>query len=449
MQKAYEDKDGNYYIEFALSTTDIDLEKEQMTEKAIDSMVEQAKNINSFEAHQYGLNDVIGPVVDAWKSKNKELWVKVLVIPSMASKIKELVDNGVRLGGSIGGLYVKDFMERGVRKIDEVLLLDATLTPLPVNFQTLGTARSASKTCKNNICRQIMKSIDEKYFKKNETGGVNIPKNKKDSMEELQDNLRVAVQEKFNKEDPWDVWIKLTFTDSVIVKVYENGEDKLYEIPYTTSEDNTIELGEAIEVEEQYVAKRMEVLNIKEFNVDEDYLQSDAYKEFVEKEFKEDKGGNIMKEELKKELTVFGEAMGKTIVEGLKEAIKPPEAEDLENVKVKSIDKEELAEEITQNVIKALGIEMETESQEESDSKIVIMDSKAFHESQEDLIKKTVLELGKSNPGQRKSNPLGNPKFVDETAPSEPSADKPVNKSIRQMAEESVNKNPLVKALQK
>ena len=445
MQKAYEDKEGNYYIEFALSTTDIDLEKEQMTEKAINSMVEQAKNINSFEAHQYGLNDVIGPVVDAWKSKKNELWVKVLVIPSMATKIKELVDNGVRLGGSIGGLYVKDFMERGVRKIDEVLLLDATLTPLPVNFQTLGTARSASEIRKNNICQQIMKSIDEKYFKKNETGGVNIPKSKKDSMEGLQDNLRVVVQEKFNKEDPWDVWIKLTFTDSVIVEIYDEG--KLYEIPYTIGKDNTIELGEAIEVEEQYVAKRMEVLNIKEFYVDEDYLQSDAYKEFVEKESKYNEGGNIMKDELKKELTIFGESMGKTIVEGLKEVIKPHEAEELEDVKVKSIDKEELIEEITENVMKALGIEVETESQEESDSKIVIMDSKAFRESQEDLIKKTVLELGKANPGQRKSQPLGNPKFLDETAT--PKNPEKKTKSIRQMAEDSVNNNPLVKALQK
>jgi len=62
-------------------------------------MIKQAKNINGFEGHNYGLDSVIGPVVDAWKEKtgkSQMMYVKVRVKPSMEKTIKELVETGVR-----------------------------------------------------------------------------------------------------------------------------------------------------------------------------------------------------------------------------------------------------------------------------------------------------------------------------------------------------------------
>ena len=69
------------------------------------------------------------------------MFIKVRVRPSLKDKIKELIDTGVRLGGSFGALYVEDFVDKGIRQLVKVKLLEGSLTPLPVNWETLGTAR--------------------------------------------------------------------------------------------------------------------------------------------------------------------------------------------------------------------------------------------------------------------------------------------------------------------
>ena len=192
LTKATTESDGYYYLEFGLSTDTPDLEGDRVTEECLDDMIQQAKSLNSFQVHQYGLNDIIGPITDSWKTVKdgvRMMMIKVRVRPSMKDQIKELVDTGVRLGGSIGGIYQRDSVKDGVRELEQVKLLEGSLTPLPVNWDTLGTA-TGSKSCPGGLCKQIIKSIESKYFTStNETnpksvGGDDANKHKNKELEE-------------------------------------------------------------------------------------------------------------------------------------------------------------------------------------------------------------------------------------------------------------------------
>jgi hypothetical protein len=173
-KKAYAGDDGFYYLEYALSTTDPDLVKDQMTEDCIDDMIKQAPQLNSFMSHNY--EKVIGPIVKSWKEvteKATQMWVKVRVKPSLRKDIEEDINTGVRYGGSIGGDFIKGYQEGDIRKIEKVQLMEGSLTPMPMNWATSGTAREGiSKGCPNNICTQILKSKDIKLVKK---GDGSIP----------------------------------------------------------------------------------------------------------------------------------------------------------------------------------------------------------------------------------------------------------------------------------
>lgn len=190
LKKGYEGDDGYYYLEYALSTTDPDLVKDQMTEDCIDDMIKQAPKLNSFMSHNY--EKVIGPIVKSWKEikeKSTEMWVKVRVKPSLRKEIEEDINTGVRYGGSIGGDFIKGYQEGDIRKIEKVQLMEGSLTPMPMNWATSGTAREGiSKGCPNNICTQILKSADIQLVKKG-NGDDNIP-----NMELIKEIKRVTME---------------------------------------------------------------------------------------------------------------------------------------------------------------------------------------------------------------------------------------------------------------
>lgn len=159
LKKHYEGKDGFLYLEYALSTTDPDLENDRMTDNCIDDMIKQAPRLNSFMSHDY--SRVIGPITKSWREDN-EMWVQVRVKPSLRSSIEEDLETGVRYGGSLGGNFIKGYQEGDIRNIEKVQLLEGSLTPMPMNWATLGSARGISKgvKCPNNICSQILKSAN-------------------------------------------------------------------------------------------------------------------------------------------------------------------------------------------------------------------------------------------------------------------------------------------------
>lgn len=438
LRKGYFADDGFYYIEYGLSTNTKDLEGERASDDCLKGMVEQAPKINGFEAHEYGLDDTIGPVVDSWVAKEngiEMMYVKVRVKPSLTEKIKEHVDTGTRLGGSFGGICLKDHMEKGVRVLDEVLLLDATLTPLPVNFDTLGSAREATKECKNGVCRQIYKSIEDRYFKKTKekptnreeednnvieplkTKGLSIAGN--DSYEHIRQMVAEAVYDKYDTFDSWS-WVIETFPESVWIELHSEEKTRFYEIPYTIDDDTgKVSLGEPVEVETQNMEKMIKSLKL---------------------ESKEPKEDITMDKEEMKELL---DANKQSILDEVKELIKTPEPtpaveveKEVEVPEVKEVDENKIAENVTANVLKALGIEPE-EEEPEPEAKLVVMDAKALEQRDEELIQKALKTIAKSREGKPKSKRLGGPKFINPEEKSEPEAEtKEVKKvSTRKAAE--------------
>lgn len=429
--KAEVEEDGYYYLTFGLSTTTVDLENEQVTPECLDDMIEQAKVINSVQVHQYGLDDIIGPIVDSWKEAQNQaqiMYVKVRVVPSLKDKIKELVDAGVRLGGSIGGIYMKDRMQNGIRLLEKVKLLEASLTPLPVNWDTLGTAMEAEKSCPNGLCGQIFKSIQAKYFKEMEDDNVKKSKSESDSYEGLRAKVDAAVRDTYT-QDGYGVWVKLTFPDSVIIEDY--NEDKLYEIPYTINGDGEVELGERTEVEEQYVEKKLQLFR-------ENFLEANTMDKKEFQTFKDEMltAQREQNDELIEAIKGLNTPMDSTV-----EAEKPGEP-----LEAKTLDETVLVEKVTKGVLKALGIEHPVEEKETEKGSVVILNSKDLEDLQSEMITKTILEIAKQRKGTRKSNPLGGDKFVMPGA-AEERDDTPTQsegrKSISQIAEGIIKRNPM------
>jgi len=331
--KSYRGDDGFLYLEYALATTDVDLEKEQVTENFLKSMAEQAPRVNMYLEHKYTEENTLGPVIKG-EIKGNQLWVKGRVRKSKEEKVNDLLESKTHMGGSFGGICHKDYMEDGIRKLDEGLLLDATFTPMPVNQATLGTASLEYKDC--TVCNQIIKSIERKY-------DINI-----------------------SNKDVEDV--------------------------ETLKEDITMD-----------------------------------------------------KEEMKELL----DANKASILDEVKELIKTPEPEptpavevekEVEVPEVKEVDENKIAENVTANVLKALGIEPE-EPEAEPEAKLVVMDAKALEQRDEELIQKALKSIAKAREGEPKSKRLGGPKFINPEEPEPEDETKEVKKVSTRKAAEMIVQN--------
>lgn len=311
--KSYTGDDGFLYLEYALATTDVDLEKEQVTPKFLESMAEQAPHINMYLEHSYTEENTLGPVVSS-EIKGNQLWVKGRVRKSKEEKVNDLLKSGTHMGGSFGGICHKDYVEDGIRKLDEGLLLDATFTPMPVNQATLGTASMEYKGC--TVCNQIIKSIERKY--------------------------------------DLDISDKIIEPEIVENKSIKNSKEDI----------------------------NMEVEEIKEL--------LDANKASILDEVKE------LIKPLKQTPTV--DEVGKEV--------------DKAKVEVEEFDREAFVKDITDGVLKSLGIEPDEEPEEEP-AKLVVMDAKTLEERDEELVQKALKSIAKNREGEPKSKRLGGPKFIN------------------------------------
>lgn len=256
LQKGYDGDDGYYHLAFAISSMDPDLQGDQMTENAMEEMLEQAKSITIDDEHLPGLKKTLGPVVDAWLDEMKVLWVDLRVRKKWEDDIRDLVDSGTPLGGSITGKSTRILPSenKSLNLIDGVRLFKAALTTTPANWAIRGTAQEVKSGCPGSMCTQIMKSLGIENMEVK-----NVTRNENDSYEALRDKVRAAVNAKFTIGDKTKYWVKQTWPDAVLVENYD--EDLLYEISYTINEAGEVELGEPVEVETQYVEKKMEFYN--------------------------------------------------------------------------------------------------------------------------------------------------------------------------------------------
>ncbi len=148
-------------LEGVASTTSRDLQDEIVSSKAIDSMAEQAKDLNIHGDHWYGLEDVIGAIKESTVT-DKQLHIKFLITKRHTPDIKDLLETGVRLGLSIGG-YVTDYDEKN-RIINAIELHEISLTAMPANWDTFGTVTTSKglveSNCLTGACYEIVKTLD-------------------------------------------------------------------------------------------------------------------------------------------------------------------------------------------------------------------------------------------------------------------------------------------------
>ena len=261
LMKGYEGDDGFYHIPFAISTIQPDLQGDQMTENALESMLKQIKGlnvdgrqlkgINIDDSHEKGLKSIIGPVTDGWIDESKQLWVDLRVREEWEKTIKDLENSGSYLGGSIYGKATAVLQDdgTGINKIDDVFLMRAALTDTPAAWDTRRTASDVSKNCP--MCTQIMKSLQlDDLEVKNVT---DVTRNEDSSYEALSSKIRAAINSKFSTENRNPFNVRRTWPDAVIAESWD--DDKLYEIPYTINIDGNVELGEPKEQSVAYVEK--------------------------------------------------------------------------------------------------------------------------------------------------------------------------------------------------
>jgi hypothetical protein len=160
-------EDGYYHIAVAIASGKPDLQGDQMTTKALNQIVDQAKGIsidgsqlpgiNMDDNHLKGLNAIVGPVTDSWL-KDDKVYVDLRVRREWEETVKDLVESGVHLGGSIQGKALKRLpLKDGISPIDEVRITKAALTDTPAAWDTRGSASG----CPNNMCNQIAKSLQD------------------------------------------------------------------------------------------------------------------------------------------------------------------------------------------------------------------------------------------------------------------------------------------------
>lgn len=148
-------------LEGTASTTTRDLQDDIVSSEAIESMAEQAANLNLHGDHWYGLEDVIGSIKES-VAEEDQLKIKFLITKKHTPDIKDLLETGVRLGLSIGG-YVLNYDEKN-HIINEIELREISLTAMPANWDTFGTVTTAKglveSTCLSGACYEIVKNIN-------------------------------------------------------------------------------------------------------------------------------------------------------------------------------------------------------------------------------------------------------------------------------------------------
>ena len=154
-------------LEGVASTSDIDLEGDLITPQCIENFKLQATNCNIHNNHNVGLDDVIGTVLEVLDSDSQTLKIKFSILPLFREHIEECIDNGVKLGLSIGGTIVDyDTAEDGL-KIKSMMLHEISLTPLPANWNTMGTVVREGQgnvieaKCLNGVCKQFLNKIEK------------------------------------------------------------------------------------------------------------------------------------------------------------------------------------------------------------------------------------------------------------------------------------------------
>ena len=141
-----ETDDDKLIITGLASSTAKDLDGERVSLKALQQMYNQVKGLSLFSEHEHHLKSILGVITDA-ELKGEELYITAEILPEHKMFVKGLIDSGVSLGFSIGG--IAKFDENDKSLMSDFQLLEVSLVSLPANWQSFGTiVEEKSVTCK-------------------------------------------------------------------------------------------------------------------------------------------------------------------------------------------------------------------------------------------------------------------------------------------------------------
>lgn len=138
--------DDKLIITGLASSTAKDLDGERVSLKALEQMYNQVKGLSLFSEHEHHLKSILGVITDA-ELKGEELYITAEILPEHKMFVKGLIDSGISLGFSIGG--IAKFDENDKNLMSDFQLLEVSLVSLPANWQSFGTiVEEKSVTCK-------------------------------------------------------------------------------------------------------------------------------------------------------------------------------------------------------------------------------------------------------------------------------------------------------------
>lgn len=265
--------DGTLSLVGVASTTSQDLHGDIITSDCINSMKEQAIELNIHADHIYDIDDVIGTITNVVPREDDVLEIEFNIIPSVAPKIKELLDAGVKLGLSIGGT-VKDY-ETNLNEENEVLgwkitkinLYEISLTPLPANWDTYGTVTSkgiAEAKCLTGACALIRKNLkDTEEANELETLKKEV-ETLKDELEEKESETDSEVEIQ-NESEVNEENMAEELTEEKVISIFTEMSENLKEEILSTVQSEIVDAVKSEVVKEQRVAFenfKEEILNI-------------------------------------------------------------------------------------------------------------------------------------------------------------------------------------------
>jgi hypothetical protein len=147
-----------------------DLVGESMTENALKSMMGSAIGLPVFYDHMSYSDMAVGVITNSY-IEDDLLYIDFNVLPSQQPQIREYLDNGMPLSLSIGGHIPAGGYLAKEDKINEINLLEISLTFIPCNRDSLGSVHvkenSIEASCIGGVCKSVLGQMEVNKMENN------------------------------------------------------------------------------------------------------------------------------------------------------------------------------------------------------------------------------------------------------------------------------------------
>lgn len=177
---------------------------EMMNETALQRMCEDAVGLPILYDHVGEMGSVAGVVTNAYLDDNK-LYITFNILPRFQAEIKELLEFGVNLGLSIGGLVSSFDKQNG--RVEDISLVEISLTPVPANRDTHGTVMMkqgmVTGDCLYGVCNAIInENLKEDEIISNNTDLEEIQRAKPEEEEKPTGEANETPEENKEEDEP-------------------------------------------------------------------------------------------------------------------------------------------------------------------------------------------------------------------------------------------------------